>query len=106
MDCLDAYILGATVKVMELECLDGMPIKWRLPPLLKTAEKSDQYQWLTKLAQEILEKHVKLDKGKKKSLFARDLKNQLHINCKLFILLHVLRSLEIYYVHRQELGQN
>lgn len=75
MDCLDAYILGATMKVMELESLDGMPVKWRPPPLLKTAEKSDQYQWLTKLAQEILEKHVKLDKGKKKSLFARDLKN-------------------------------
>lgn len=32
--------------------------------LLMTAEKSDQYQWLLKLGQEILEKHVKLDKDK------------------------------------------
>lgn len=29
-----------------------------------TEEKSDQYQWLFKLGQDILEKHVKLDKGK------------------------------------------
>ena len=55
MDCLDAYILGATMKEMELGCLDGMPIKWRPPPLIKTAEKSDQFKWLKKLAQEILD---------------------------------------------------
>ena len=55
MDCLDAYILGATMKEMELGCLDGMPIKWRPPSLIKTAEKSDQFKWLKKLAQEILD---------------------------------------------------
>lgn len=64
MDCLDAYILGATMEVMQLEHFDDLPIKWRPPPLLMTAEKSDHYQWLLKLGQEILEKHVKLDKGK------------------------------------------
>ncbi|XP_062599089.1 uncharacterized protein LOC134260557 [Saccostrea cucullata] len=64
MDCLDAYILGAVFEVMQLENFDGMPIKWRPPPLLMTAEKSDQYQWLTELAQEILEKHVKLNADK------------------------------------------
>lgn len=33
-------------------------------PLLMTEGKSDQYQWLFKLGQEILEEHVKLDEGK------------------------------------------
>lgn len=56
MDCLDAYILGATMEVMQLEHFDDLPIKWRPPPLLMTAEKSDQYQWLLKLGQEILDK--------------------------------------------------
>lgn len=64
MDCLDAYILGATMEVMQLEHFDDLPIKWRPPPLLMTEEKSDQYQWLLKLGQEILEKHVKLNKDK------------------------------------------
>lgn len=71
MDCLDAYILGATMEVMQLEHVDDLPMKWRPPPLLMTEEKSDQYQWLFKLGQEILEKHVKLDKGKPNLNFKR-----------------------------------
>lgn len=52
------------MEVMQLEHFDDLPMKWRPPPLLMTEEKSDQYQWLFKLGKEILEKHVKLDKGK------------------------------------------
>lgn len=64
MDCLDEYILEATMDVIELEHFDDLPMEWRPPPLLMTEEKSDEYQWLFKFGQEILEKHVKLDNDK------------------------------------------
>lgn len=71
MDCLDEYILEATMDVIELEHFDDLPMEWRPPPLLMTEEKSDEYQWLFKFGQEILEKHVKLDNGKANLSFKR-----------------------------------
>ena len=63
MDCLDAYILGAAMEVMDLNNVDEMPKKFKPPPLLHASTTEEQYEWLSSLGKEILEKHVKLTKG-------------------------------------------
>ncbi|XP_062573983.1 uncharacterized protein LOC134235829 [Saccostrea cucullata] len=63
-DCLDAFILAAAMDIMGMNELDDQPKEFRPPPLIQTASCDEQYSWLSSLAQEILERHVKLDKDK------------------------------------------
>lgn len=66
MDCLDAFILGAAMDVMQLGNVDERPGKWKPPPLLEHLSKKEQFDWLTTLAENILQKHIKLDEGKRR----------------------------------------
>lgn len=59
IDCLDAYIPGNYAT----GTLWWSANRMETTPLLMTLGKSDQYQRSLKLGQEILENHVKLDKG-------------------------------------------
>lgn len=62
-DCLDAYILAATVEVMGLGNVDEIPTKVKPPPLLATSTKEEQYEWLVSVAKRVMDKHIKLDNG-------------------------------------------
>jgi hypothetical protein len=49
--------------VMQLKELDDQPKEFTPPPFLELASHDEQYSWLSSLAQELLNQHVKLDKG-------------------------------------------
>lgn len=63
-DCLDAFILAAAMNVMGITELDEQPKEFKPSQFLEIASHDEQYDWLSSLAQEILDRHVTQDKGK------------------------------------------
>ncbi|XP_062577634.1 uncharacterized protein LOC134239465 [Saccostrea cucullata] len=58
-DALDAFILGAAMDVMGLENINGSPQQFN-PNTLSLFSAEDQFSWLKKLAEAIIDKHINL----------------------------------------------
>ena len=58
-DALDAFILGATLDVMELDDLSGSPQQWN-PTILYIYSEEWQLSWLLSLAETIINKHINM----------------------------------------------
>ena len=62
-DCLDGYIVSAAMQELGLDDMYDSPTLHKIPPLMGTYSKEDQYSWLLKLAHKLLNRFVKLEKG-------------------------------------------
>ena len=58
-DALDAFILGATLDVMELEDPSGSPQQWN-PTILYIYSEEGQLSWLLSLVETIINKHINM----------------------------------------------